>query len=301
MARLMGLQFKISYKKGADNLAADALSRVNHIMSIQVCSEIQPMWLQEVVNSYVTDADAQRRLTELAISSPGEHGYELHQGIIRFRGRVWLGSNSALQTKIISSLHSSAVGGHSDAHATYQRIKRLFWWPGLKTQVAEFVKQCDICQHAKHLNTPPVGLLEPLPVPTGAWRDISMDFVEGLPLSDGYIVIMVIVDHYTKYAHFVPLKHPFTAPTVARQFVDSVVKLHGMPHTIFSDRDRIFTSTFWKLLFQKLGTKLNYTTAYHPQSDGQTERVNQCLEMFLRCMVQDQPKQWCRCLPLAEF
>jgi hypothetical protein len=162
-------------------------------------------------------------------------------------------------------------------------------------QVTSFVQQSNVCQHAKHLNTPPVGLLEPLPIPTGAWRDISMDFVEDLPTSEGFNVIMVIVDRYTKYAYFVPLKHP------SRQFVDSLVKLHGMLRTIVSDRDKIFTSTFWKLLFQKLGTKLNYTTTYHPQSDGQTERINQCLEMFLRCMTQDQPKQWRRCLPLAEF
>jgi hypothetical protein len=128
-----------------------------------------------------------------------------------------------------------------------------------------------------------------------------MDFVEGLPLSEGFSVIMVVADRFTKYAHFVPLKHPYTAPSVAHHFIDNIVKLHGMPRTIVSDRDRIFTSIFWKLLFQKLGTKLNFTTAYHPQSDGQTERVNQCVEMFLRCTVQDQPKQWCRALPLAEF
>jgi hypothetical protein len=259
------------------------------------------MWLQEVVNSYVTDTEAQNRLTKLALFSPDEHGYALQNGIITFQGRVWIGSNSALQTKILSALHTSAVGGHSGTQATYQRIKRLFAWQGLKAQVTDFVKQCDICQHAKHLNTPPAGLLEPLPIPTGAWRDISMDFIEGLPTSDGYKAIMVIVDRYTKYSHFVPLKHPFTAQTVARHFVDSVVKLHGMPRSIVSDRDRIFTSVFWKLLFQKLGTKLKYTTAYHPQSDGQTERVNQCLEMFLRCTVQDHPKQWHSCLSLAEF
>jgi hypothetical protein len=247
------------------------LSRVNHVMSIQACSAVQPVWLQEVINSYVTDTKARRRLTELAIHTPDEHGYDLQQGIIRFQGRVWVGSNSALQTKIITAFHSSAVGGHSGAQATYQRIKPMFAWAGLKSQVTEFVRQCNICQHAKHINTPPGGLLQPLPVTTGAWRNISMDFVEGLPVA----VIMVVVDRFTKYAHFIPLRHPYTAPTIARHFVDSVVKLHGMPHSIVSDHDRIFTSTFWKLLFQKLGTKLNFTTAYHPQSDGQTGRVNQ--------------------------
>jgi hypothetical protein len=257
--------------------------------------------MQEVINSYVSDPDAQRRLAELAISSPDEHGYDLKQGLIRFQGRIWLGANTALQTKLISALHSSAVGGHSGIQATYQRIKRLFAWHGMKVSVTEFVQQCKVCQHAKHLNTHPAGLLQPLPVPEGAWRDITMDFVEGLPCSEGYNAILVVVDRFTKFSHFVPLRHPFTAPQVARIFVDSVVKLHGMPHSITSDRDKIFTSNFWKLLFQSLGTKLQFTTAYHPQTDGQSERVNQCLEMFLRCMVQENPKQWCRWLPMAEF
>jgi hypothetical protein len=270
-------------------------------MSIQVRSEVQPAWIQEVINSYITDADAQRRLTELAVQSPDEHGYELHQGIIRFQGRVWVGSNSALKTKLISAFHSSAVGGHSGADATYQCVKRLFAWPGLKAQITDFVRQCDICQHSKHSTASPAGLLQPLPVPTGPWKDITMDFIEGLPLSDGYNLILVVVDRFTKFAHFIPLRHPFTAPSVARIFVDTIVKLHGMPLSIVSDRDRIFTSAFWKLLFQHLGTKLKFTTAYHPQTDGQSDRVNQCVEMFLRCNVHDAPRQWHRLLPLAEL
>jgi hypothetical protein len=114
-------------------------------------------------------------------------------------------------------------------------------------------------------------------------------------------VILVTVDRFTKFAHFVPLRHPFTAPSVGHAFLDSVVKLHGMPRSIVSDRDRIFTSHFWKQLFQHLGTKLKFTTAYHPQTDGQSEQVNQCLEMFLRCAVHDSPKQWRPLLPLADF
>jgi hypothetical protein len=128
-----------------------------------------------------------------------------------------------------------------------------------------------------------------------------MDFIEGLPISEGANTILVIVDRLTKYAHFVPLKHPFSAQQVARVFVDTAIKLHGMPLSIVSDRDRIFTSTFWKLLFEKLGTKLKFSTAYHPQTDGQTKRVNQSLEMYLRCSIQDNPKHWKRWLPLAEL
>lgn len=135
----------------------------------------------------------------------------------------------------------------------------------------------------------------------GAWQDITVDFIEGLSLSDGANTILVVVDQFTKYAHFIPMKHPFSAPQVARVFVDSVVKLHGMPRSIVSDRGAIFTSLFWRQLFEKLSTKLKFTTAYHPQTDGQTERVNQSLEMYLRCSIQDHPKQWKQWISLAEL
>ena len=127
----------------------------------------------------------------------------------------------------------------------------------------DFVKQCQIYQQAKHLNTHPAGLLQPLPIPQGAWQDLSMDFVEGLPKSEGYNVILVMVDRFTKYAHFIPLKHPYNAPynaaTVARGVFDNVIKLHGLPQTIVLDRDKIFTSAFWKELFKLMGTQLVFS------------------------------------------
>ena len=128
-----------------------------------------------------------------------------------------------------------------------------------------------------------------------------MDFIEGLPSSSGCTVILVVVDRFTKYAHFLPLKHPFTAAQVAQLFLDNVVKLHSTPKSIVSDRDKIFTSIFWKELFKRCDTQLALTTAYHPQSDGQSERVNQCLEMYLRCAVHSSPTKWKQLLPLAEF
>lgn len=128
-----------------------------------------------------------------------------------------------------------------------------------------------------------------------------MDFIEGLPVSDGANSILVVVDRLTKYAHFLPLKHPFTAASVSKVFIDSMVKLHGVPATIISDRDKVFTSHFWRDVFKALGTKLHYSTAYHPQTDGQSERVNQCLEQYLRCAVQDNPRQWRKWISLAEF
>ena len=221
--------------------------------------------------------------------------------MIKYKSKVWIASNSALQTKLIAALHSSAIGGHSGGKATYHRLKQLFHWKGMKRDVEHFVKQCQICQQAKHELIHPARLLQPLPIPQGAWTDWSMDFVEGLPLSDGSNTIPVVVDRFTKYGHFLPLKHPFTAQSVAKVILDNVVKLHGFPKSIVSDRDNIFTSAFWHALFSLVDTKLLMSSAYHPQTDGQTERVNQCLEMYLRCVVSDTPKQWKSWLPLAEL
>ena len=160
----------------------------------------------------------------------------------------------------------------------------------MKQDVESFIKQCSVCQQSKHSNNHPLGLLQPLPIPEGVWRDLSMDFIEGLPKSQGFSVILVVVDRLTKFAHFLPVKHPYTAATIAQLFMDNVVKLHGLPSTIVTDRDTVFLSHFWKELFKLYKINLQLGTAYHPQTDRQTERVNQCLEMYLRCSVQDSPK-----------
>ena len=150
MAKLGGLQFKFKYRKGIDNTAADSLSRVGHLFTVTATSTCQPSWIQEVCNSYRTDAKARGLLQALTICSPDTHGHELDRGMIKYKGRLWIGNNAALQTKLISELHTAAVGGHSGIRPTYLRLKNLFFWPGMKLQVEEFVKQCSVCQQAKH-------------------------------------------------------------------------------------------------------------------------------------------------------
>jgi hypothetical protein len=128
-----------------------------------------------------------------------------------------------------------------------------------------------------------------------------MDFIDGLPSFQGHDTIMVVVDRLSKYAHFVPLKHPYTALSVAKAFVANIVRLHGMPLSIVSDRDRVFLSNFWRSLFQLHSTALCYSSSYHPQSDGQTEVKNRILEQYLRCYTYDNPKKWLEWLPWAEY
>ena len=171
-------------------------------------------------------------------------------------------------------------------------IKSIFYWPGMKTAIENFIAACPVYQRAKHETCLQPGLLEPLPVADMAWQHISMDFIEGLPKSQGKDVIMVVVDRFTKYSHFIPLSHPYSVLNVAQSFVDNIIKLHGPPKLIISDRDRIFTSQLWKNIFSALNVELRFSTAYHPQTDGQTERVNQCLETYLRCMTTSAPTKW---------
>jgi transposase InsO family protein len=235
------------------------------------------------------------------MSPSSEPGYTLHKGVIRYKDRIWLPAVSELQEKIILALHASPAGGHSGIPVTLRRVKQLFFWKGMKASVKKLVAECVICQKAKPDRAKYPGLLQPLPVPDEAFQMISLDFIEGLPRSGRYNCILVVVDKFSRYAHFIPLSHPFTASTVAAAFMDNIHKLHGMPESIISDRDRIFTSAFWKELFRRSGTFLRMSSSYHPQTDGQTERVNQCLEAYLRCFCHACPSKWLQWLPLSEY
>lgn len=178
----------------------------------------------------------------------------------------WVGNS-------LQALHNSGVGGHSGIYATYSRIKQLFAWPKMKLSVQDYVKSCPVCQQDKieHIKTP--GLLQALPMPSQPWTVVSLDFIEGLPPSNRFNAILVVIDKFTKYLHFLPLSHPFTALQVAQLYLANIYKLHGQPNTIISDRDRIFTSNVWQEVFKLTDTQLAMSSSYHPQTDSQTEQL----------------------------
>lgn len=289
------------YRKGIDNGAADALSRREQQQLLLAVSSPVHSWMEALTQWYPSNLEARELLAQLSLDASSRPPFQLRNGLIYYKDRVWLGSNVLLQQQVISALHDSPVGGHSGSPATYQKLRPLFYWPSMKSAILRYVQSCAICSQAKLDRAAYPGLLQPLPVPRSSWEVVSMDFVEGLPLSGSANAILVVVDKFSKYNHFLPLKHPFSASSVARLFMDNIFKLHGMPLRIVSDRDKVFTSRFWQLLFQLSGTELRMSTTYHPQTDGQTERVNQCLETYLRCFAHACPRKWSCWLSLAEF
>lgn len=304
LAKLMGLDYEIVYKKGVENKVADALSRVQGNDSqgeLAAVVTTQPGWLEEVKDSYTDDKKTQEIIEGIISKEPAYASFTYSKGILRVGSRIYVGDKGQSRKNIMWELHDGTIGGHSGQEATLKRICQFFYWPTMKEEVSNYVKTCDICQRIKTSNQLPGGLLQPLPVPSQIWTDISMDFIEGLPKSGDKDCIMVVIDRFTKVGHFTALSHPYTATTVAQLFLDTVFKLHGMPQTIVSDRDKLFTSQFWKELFKAVGTKLHMSTSYHPQSDGQTERLNRCLEHYLRAMVSQRPNRWAKWLALAEW
>jgi hypothetical protein len=172
----------------------------------------------------------------------------------------------------------------------------------MKREIARFVAECDVCRRVKAEHQRPAGTLQPLSIPEWKWDEVGMDFITGLPKTQkGSNAIWVVVDRLSKVAHFLPIREDITASQLADLYVSRIVSLHGVPKKIISDRGSLFTSKFWASFQQAMGTRLSFSTAYHPQTGGQTERVNQILEDMLRACVISFGKNWEKCLPFAEF
>lgn len=206
-----------------------------------------------------------------------------------------------LRVEATSAYHDTLAAGHFGRRKTLELISRDLWWPNMATFINQFVDSCDTCGRAKNSKHKPFGLLQPLPTPTKRWSAISMDFITDLPASRESTCILVVVDRLTKMAHFVACPSLSTAEELASLFWRNIFRLHGLPDDIVSDRGSQFVSRFWKRFLELLGIKSSLSTAFHLQSDGQTERVNQILDQYLRCFSSYQQDNWSDLLPSAEF
>ena len=254
--------------------------------------------LRKELASLETFQDLRKRIQENLASYPD---YALTEGLIMYKKRIWLPSNSSFIKQLLEEFHQSHTGGHMGIQKTLQRLHDNFTWASIKEDTRKFVTACATCQHTKYDNRKPVGLLCPLLVPTLPWEDLSMDFITGLPSYRGNTCIFVVVDRFSKGLHLGMLPTQHSAHTVALLFIELVGRLHGMPKSIASDRDLLFISKFWRELFTLSGTKLRLSSSYHPQSDGQTEVTNRIIEQYLRAFVHEKPATWGRYLPWAEW
>lgn len=254
------------------------------------------------IKAFLSTSPTFHDLRQRIQAQPAEYpDYSLTIDWIRYRGKLWLPPNHPFIPMLLTEFHSTPLGGHMGEAKTLRRLQDSFHWENMRRDVHLHVLECRTCQQVKPINRKPAGLLQPLPIPSGLWEELSLDFVTGLPPSHGYTAILVVVDRYSKGTHLGALPSKFSAHKVAALFMDIVCKLHGFPRSLVSDRDPIFLSAFWRELFRLSGTKLRYSTAYHPETDGQTEVLNRTIEQYLRSFTHDRPTLWFSFLSLPNM
>ncbi len=215
-------------------------------------------------------------------------GWEDIEQVLHYQGIPYV--PKVICSELIRRQHNDPLAGHFGIEKTCKLIARKYYWPTLRRDVEAYVNGCDVCLASNAVRHKPYGDLQSLSVPTHRWKDLSMDFITGLPISadwkgDSYDSILVIVDRLTKMVHYEPVKVTIDAPGLAEVIINVIVRHHGVPESIITDRGSLFTSKFWSSLCYFLGIKRKLSTAFHPQTDGQTERQNSTMEAYLRAFV----------------
>jgi len=264
--------YVIKYKKGKDNIVADALSR-RHTLFVTLDSKVLGFaYIKELYDDDIDFALVYKDCLEKGSCDK----FFTHEGFLFKIDKVCI-PRCSLRLLLIEEAHKGALMGHFGRDKTYHMLNEHFYWPHMLRDVEHFIKRCIECLEAKS-RLKPHGLYCPLPIPNAPWEDISMDFIVGLPRTrKGRDSIFVVVDRFSKMAHFIACHKTDNACNVADLFFKEVVRLHGIPKSIVSDRDVKFLSSFWKTLWHKMGTRLLFSTSSHPQTDGQTEVTNRTL------------------------
>ena len=225
---------------------------------------------------------------------------EIQDGLQYRKNLLWI--LKGIVQPILESEHDTKIAGHMGQEKMIELIRRNFWWPKMNERIINYIRSCPECQQNKASQHQPYGLSSLLELPYAPWQSIAIDFITELPPSEGCDQLWVIIDRFTKMAHFVPLeKEKKTATDLAVIFAREVWKYHGLPTDIVSDQDSRFTSVVWKEFLQLSGIRPRMSTAFHPQTDGQTERLSQTIEAYLQAFVSKEQDDWVRLLPMAEF
>ncbi|CCE34844.1 uncharacterized protein CPUR_08783 [Claviceps purpurea 20.1] len=319
--------FIITYRPGKNNDKADILSRLpqhkpekggeqdqpvstvlkpSHfapavlLTSARLCSLTTRRWDADFIRKVKDAGLADDEYKAVLDNVDRADTFTLDEGLLYRKGRLWV--PTTLQRDVLTSEHDTKVAGHMGMDKTAELITRNFWWPNLDATVRDYVRGCLECQRNKSPKHAYYGLLQPMELHYKPWQSVAMDFITDLPLSNGCDSIWVMIDPFTKMAHFVPLKvDGKRTDDLIRIFATHYWKHHGIPLDIISDRDSRFTSQLWKDFLKLVGVQSRMSTAFHPQTDGQTERTNQILEIYLRAFVNYEMSNWEDLLPTAEF
>lgn len=319
------LKYNIQFRPGAQNKVADALSRRPDYAEGRKASQqlgqviLRPLEVfanitgHAVIPSLQTDlADALRFhldqdpdtrliIEDLNRDASTRSEFTLDNGLLLHHDMIYVPDCEELKVKLLAQAHDSPIAGHFGQAKTFEILSRNYTWPGMRAFVKQYVLECDSCQRNKPTHHKKHGLLHPLPIPSKPWSSLSMDHIVDLPPSSGFNCILVVVDRLTKEAHFIATRKSDTSKHLATQFKDNIFRLHGLPSDIVSDRGTTFTSRWWNDFLAMLSIKPNLSTAFHPESDGQTERTNQILEHYLRHFCDYHQDNWRELLAQAEF
>ena len=323
---LSGFDFRIQHIAGANNPRADALSRRPDYEAIkpQPAPLLKPHQIQlsslddfdseitlsgdlvaDLTAAYAKDRFTASTFEALRSGEPVpanlQHFSISPSGLLLFKTLIYIPRDKSIQQKVLQLHHDHPLAGHFGEDKTFSLLSRTFYLPNLRQVVHHYVQGCQLCAKTKHSRHKPYGQLLPLPVPERPWQSISMDFIVKLPLSNGFDSILVVVDRFSKMSHFVPCNETVSAAQLCDLLFNHVYKHHGFPESIITDRGSTFMSHYFQDLAKRFQVSNKMSTAYHPQTDGQTERVNGVLEQYLRAYVNYEQDNWASLLPQAEF
>ncbi|GMI66021.1 hypothetical protein HRI_000271400 [Hibiscus trionum] len=296
----------IEYHPGKANVVVDAFSKkvavelramfaslsISRDGGLAAELQVKQSLVQLIKDKQLLDDSLVPHVQDIAEDRPSDFCFN-DDGVLCFGSRIVVPSDDELRLTILTEAHSSLFAMHPGSTKMYRDLKDEYYWVGLKKDVAEYVSNCMVCRRVKAEHQFPSGLLQPLRIPEWKWDRITMDFVSRLPLSPSKKnSIWVIVYRLTKCERFLPVRTTYTLDKLAELYIVEIVRFHGVPKSIVSDRDLRFTARFWECLHQALGTRLNFSTSYHPQTDGQSKRVIQVLEDMLRCCVIEFQGSW---------